>query len=60
MQFGIHSAFHTDSVDLSEFAARCEQLGFESLWLPEHTVIPVHPSVGPVVLPVRRFRIRIF
>jgi probable F420-dependent oxidoreductase len=47
MQFGIHSAFHTGSVDLAEFAARCEQLGLESLWLPEHTVIPVNPSVGP-------------
>ena len=47
MKFGIHSAFHAGSVDLGEFAARCEQLGFESLWLPEHTVIPVNPSVGP-------------
>jgi probable F420-dependent oxidoreductase len=47
MEFGIHSAFHAGSVDLAEFAARCEQLGFESLWLPEHTVIPVNPSVGP-------------
>jgi probable F420-dependent oxidoreductase len=47
MQFGIHSAFHADSVDLAEFAARCESLGFESFWLPEHSVIPVHPSVGP-------------
>lgn len=47
MQYGIHSAFHAGSVDLAEFAARCEQLEFESLWLPEHTVIPVNPSVGP-------------
>ena len=51
MQFGIHSAFHTDSVDLAEFAARCDELGFESLWLPEHTVIPVNPSVGPGGVP---------
>ncbi|NQW18018.1 MAG: LLM class F420-dependent oxidoreductase [Chloroflexi bacterium] len=47
MQFGIHSAFHAGSVDLAEFANRCEQLGFESLWLPEHVVIPVNPTVGP-------------
>ena len=47
MQLGIHSSFHTGSVDLAGFAARCEELGFESLWLPEHTVIPVNPSVGP-------------
>ena len=42
MKFGIHSAFHAGSVDLAAFAVRCEELGFESLWLPEHGVIPVH------------------
>jgi probable F420-dependent oxidoreductase len=47
LQFGIQAAFHAGSVDLAEFAVRCEELGFESLWLPEHTVIPVNPSVGP-------------
>lgn len=47
MKIGIHSAFHTGSVDLAEFAAKCEQLGFESLWLPEHVVIPVNASVVP-------------
>ncbi|ETW99035.1 MAG: hypothetical protein ETSY1_16510 [Candidatus Entotheonella factor] len=51
MQFGIHSAFHADSVDLAEFAVRCESLGFESFWLPEHSVIPVNPSVGPRGVP---------
>ena len=51
LQFGIHSAFHTGSVDLAKFAARCEELGFKSLWLPEHTVIPVNPSVGPGGVP---------
>jgi probable F420-dependent oxidoreductase len=51
MQVGIHSAFHAGSVDLAKFAARCEALGFESLWLPEHSVIPVHPSVGPRGVP---------
>ena len=51
LQFGIHSAFHTGSVDLAKFAAWCEELGFESLWLPEHTVIPVNPSVGPGGVP---------
>ena len=47
MKFGIHSAFHAGSVDLAAFAVRCEELGFESLWLPEHGVIPVNPSIGP-------------
>ena len=47
MKIGIHSAFHTKSVDLSEFASTIEGFGFESFWLPEHVVIPVNPSVGP-------------
>ena len=47
MKIGLHSAFHTKSVDLSEFASTIEGLGFESFWLPEHVVIPVNPSVGP-------------
>ena len=52
LQFGIHSAFHSNSVNLPEFAARCEELGFESLWLPEHVAIPVNPSIGPGDVPV--------
>jgi probable F420-dependent oxidoreductase len=47
MDFGIHARFHSGSVDMPEFVARCEQLGFESFWLPEHVVVPVNPSVGP-------------
>ena len=47
MKIGIHSAFHTKSVDLSEFSSTIEGFGFESFWLPEHVVIPVNPSVGP-------------
>lgn len=47
MRVGLHSAFHEESVNLAEFAAASEKLEFESLWLPEHVVIPVHPSVGP-------------
>lgn len=47
MRIGLHAAFHEGSVDLAEFAAVSEKLEFESLWLPEHVVIPVNPSVGP-------------
>lgn len=47
MRYGLHAAFHHESVDLPEFAALCEKLGYESIWLPEHTVIPVNPTVGP-------------
>lgn len=47
MRYGLHASFHSGSVDLPEFAVHCEKLGFESVWLPEHTVIPVNPTVGP-------------
>lgn len=47
MKVGVNGAFQADSVDLGEFAARCEELGFESIWLPEHPVVPVHASRGP-------------
>ena len=47
MRYGLHAEFHHGSVDLPEFAAHIERLGFESIWLPEHTVIPVNPTVGP-------------
>ena len=47
MKFGINSSFHAESVDIGEFASRCEDLGFESFWVPEHPVVPVNPSIGP-------------
>lgn len=40
MQFGI-TMFVTDyGIPVVELARACEDLGFESLWLPEHTHIP--------------------
>lgn len=32
------------TVDVARFAKRAERLGFESIWAPEHTVIPVNTS----------------
>ncbi len=44
MNIGI-STFPTDySVDIATLASRAEQMGFESLWLPEHPIIPVTTS----------------
>ena len=44
MDIGI-STFPTDySVDIAVLAKRAEELGFESLWVPEHPVIPVTTS----------------
>ena len=42
------------SIDITVLARRCEELGFESLWVPEHPVIPVYTATqrprsgGPV------------
>ena len=44
MDIGI-STFPTDySIDIATLAGRAEQLGFESLWVPEHPIMPVEPS----------------
>ncbi len=44
MKIGI-STFPTDySVDIATLARRAEGMGFESLWVPEHPIIPVQTS----------------
>jgi alkanesulfonate monooxygenase SsuD/methylene tetrahydromethanopterin reductase-like flavin-dependent oxidoreductase (luciferase family) len=32
----------TTAVDVAPLAQRAEELGFDSFWVPEHTVIPVN------------------
>jgi len=44
MRFGIHVRATAEGGDLRDLARRIEEAGFESLWLPEHTHMPV--SVG--------------
>ena len=41
---GIAAVLTSDSVDVADLAVKCEQLGFDSLWLGEHPVLPVHTS----------------
>ena len=44
MNIGI-STFPTDySVDIAVLAKRAEEMGFESLWVPEHPILPVNAS----------------
>ena len=44
MNIGI-STFPTDySIDIALLAKRAEEMGFESLWVPEHPIIPVSTS----------------
>ena len=44
MDIGISMFLTSDSIDVASLARRCEDLGFESLWLPEHPAIPVRTS----------------
>ena len=44
MDIGVTARASSDSVDPAELAKRAEELGFESFWLPEHPIIPVHTT----------------
>jgi probable F420-dependent oxidoreductase len=42
MKIGVNTRVSSQSVDVAVVAQKAESLGFESLWLPEHGVMPVH------------------
>ena len=44
MKIGVAMFFHSESVDVNVLAQKAESLGFESMWLPEHPIIPVHTT----------------
>jgi len=44
MKVGILFTVNEYSVDPSNLARKMEALGFESLWIPEHAIIPVHTT----------------
>lgn len=44
MKIGMLAVLNEHSVDPATFARRAEALGFESIWLPDHPVMPVHTS----------------
>ena len=49
MKIGVSLSLTTSTIDIITLARKCEELGFESLWMGEHTAIPVHttsPWVG--------------
>lgn len=41
MKIGINTPAYNFKYDISDMAHRAEELGFESIWFPEHTVMPV-------------------
>lgn len=42
MNIGISTTVTAQSADLAEVARLVESLGYDSLWIPEHPVVPVH------------------
>jgi probable F420-dependent oxidoreductase len=42
MHIGLNTRVSSRSLDVAIVAQKAEALGFESLWLPEHGVMPVH------------------
>ena len=61
VKIGIYCFITDYSVDVATLASRAEELGFESLWLPEHPIIPVkrtqqtYPGRTDGVLPKKYF-----
>jgi alkanesulfonate monooxygenase SsuD/methylene tetrahydromethanopterin reductase-like flavin-dependent oxidoreductase (luciferase family) len=45
MKIGIFAMLSERTLDPVSVACRCEELGFESIWVPEHAIIPVHTKV---------------
>jgi probable F420-dependent oxidoreductase len=53
MKIGILIVFHESTARPAPFAQEMERLGFESLWAPEHPILPVNPKTpfpqgGPI------------
>ena len=44
MKIGVSTVINSNSMDVAELARRAEDLGFDSFWLPEHPLIPVHTT----------------
>ena len=44
MDVGLTTGISTESVDVAVLAQKAESLGFESFWLPEHTIVPVRST----------------
>lgn len=45
MKIGISTTVTARSADLVEVARLVENLGYDSLWIPEHTVIPLQRNI---------------
>ena len=52
MEFGVGIFFTDYSISPAELAVALEERGFDSLWAPEHSHIPVPPSKSDEVVPI--------
>jgi len=48
MKIGMNTRVSSRSLDVAVVAQHAEALGFDSLWLPEHVVLPVQVTTRPV------------
>ena len=44
MEIGVFLPVNAQAVDIAELAQKAEAAGFESMWMPEHPVMPVHTT----------------
>ena len=44
MDIGVNMSISSQSIDVAVIAEKAESLGFESMWLPEHPVMPVNTT----------------
>ena len=44
MDIGVNMSISSQSIDVALIAQKAESLGFESMWLPEHPVMPVNSA----------------
>src|ERR1700692_3813489 len=53
MKIGLLMPFNEDTANPANFGRAAEQLGFESMWVPEHPILPANPKTpfpqgGPI------------
>ena len=44
MKVGVNVGVNSNSMDIGAIAKKAEDLGFESIWIAEHPIIPVHTT----------------
>ena len=44
MKVGVSTVFNSSPANVPEIAKKAEEVGFDSFWLPEHPIVPVHTT----------------